>query len=282
MAYTTLIPAAALAAQLQNPQWIIIDCRFSLAEPELGFKNYRFGHIPRARYADLNRDLSSQPTTLTGRHPLPNFKLLSQKIGAWGVTNRSQVVVYDDAGGAFAGRLWWLLRTLGHEHVAVLDGGLQAWNRSGFPVTTALPVIAPAHFRPYLDEKAWLTATEVENALAARRIILIDARTPERYAGKVEPIDPVAGHVPKAINRPLQRNLAADGAFLPPEQLRAQFTQLIGNASPKQVVNMCGSGVTACHNLLAMEHAGLSGAKLYAGSWSDWISNRNRAVSREG
>lgn len=279
MQFTTLISAEQLASQLDNPNLIIFDCRFSLADSQAGHRLYRQGHIPQARYADLNQDLSSTPKSYTGRHPLPDFKTLAHKLGAWGVSNRSQVVVYDDAGGAFAGRMWWLLRTMGHDSVAVLDGGFAYWQKQGLPVTTTLPQPTPSVFRPYVDSKQWLSAIEIENALARRTITLIDARTPERYAGLQEPIDPVAGHVPKALNRPFQRNLNKQGLFLAPQELNKQFKNLGVADHPTQTVHMCGSGVTGCHNLLAMEVAGLSGSRLYAGSWSDWISNRNRDVA---
>ena len=280
MSYTTLISAQQLAEHLDEPNWVIFDCRFSLADVNAGARAYRQGHIPGARYADLNQDLSSPPQTYTGRHPLPDFRQLTDKLGQWGVSNRSQIVVYDDTGGAFAGRMWWLLRCMGHDQIAVLDGGLPYWQQQDLPVTTVLPHIQPAQFRSYLDPQQWLTATEVENALARRAITLIDARTPERYAGLQETIDPVAGHVPKAINRPFQQNLDQHGLFLNPEQLRQQFAALGVATTPCQTVHMCGSGVTGCHNLLAMEIAGLNGSRLYAGSWSDWISNPNRNVAR--
>lgn len=270
----TLISAQELHANLNNSDWVIIDCCFSLADTELGSYNYRHGHIPTARYAHLDKDLSARITCNTGRHPLPDFRVLIQKLSAWGVNNQSQVVVYDDAGGAFAGRLWWLLKALGHDKVAVLDGGIQQWH---YGLTTALPKVKPASFRAYLNDALWLSALQVENGIATRTIKLIDARTPERYRGEQEPIDPVAGHIPSAINRPLQLNLK-NGVFLSPAELRAQFTKLIGNTAPENVVHYCGSGVTACHNLLAMEHAGLTGSKLYAGSWSEWIRNQNRCV----
>ena len=279
MAYTTIISAPTLAANLDNPNWVVFDCRFSLADSTAGRQAYRLGHIPKACYADLNQDLSSAVKSYTGRHPLPDFRLLSQKLGAWGVSNRSQVVVYDDAGGAFAGRLWWLLRCLGHQDVAVLDGGFRQWREQGLALTTTLPSPNQTQFRAYLDDKQWLTADQVADGLAARRILLLDARTAERFYGRQEPIDPVAGHVPKALNRPLPLNLAANSQFLPAAQLRAQFQALIGATPPAQVVHMCGSGVTACHNLLAMEVAGLPGSKLYAGSWSEWIVNPNRGVT---
>jgi thiosulfate/3-mercaptopyruvate sulfurtransferase len=278
MTYKTLISASALAEQLNKNNWVVFDCRFSLADNEAGGIAYRQAHIPGARYANLNRDLSSPVKSYTGRHPLPNFPSLAKQLGLWGVTNRSQVVVYDDAAGAFAGRLWWLLRIMGHEQVAVLDGGIRHWQKLGLPLTTALPKVSPAQFRSYLDPKQWLSAREVEDGLAARSITLIDARTPERFQGLQEPIDPIAGHIPKALNRPFQLNLTKDGLFLPVEQLRAKFNNLTHATPAEQVVHMCGSGVTGCHNLLAMEAAGLNGSRLYAGSWSEWIVNRNRGV----
>jgi len=280
MTYSTLVSTQTLHQQINNPDWIIVDCRFSLADTKAGAKAYRHGHLPNARYAHLDKDLSSAITDFTGRHPLPNFALLAKKLGDWGISNASQVVAYDDAGGAFAGRLWWLLRSMGHDKVAVLDGGIKQWQKQGLPVTTALPRVKSATFRPYLNEAAWLNAVQVQNSLAQKTICLIDARTPERYRGKQEPIDPVAGHIPGALNRAFQLNLDSNGLFLSAEQLRDQFKQLIGATKPEQVVHYCGSGVTACHNLLAMEHAGLTGSKLYAGSWSDWIRNKNRTVAK--
>ncbi|MGZ4999643.1 MAG: sulfurtransferase [Methylomonas sp.] len=279
MPYTTLVSAKTLADNLNNPDWVIFDCRFSLADSEAGGRAYRQGHIPGARYAHLNDDLSSPVKSYTGRHPLPDFAQLVKKLGAWGVSSRSQVVVYDDAGGAFAGRMWWLLRCMGHSAVAVLDGDIRHWRKLGLPMTTTLPKIATSQFRSYLDTQQWLSAEQVENALATQSITLIDARTPERFNGLQEPIDPVAGHVPKALNRPFQLNLGKDGLFLPAGKLKSQFQALTASSPAGQVVHMCGSGVTGCHNLLAMEVAGLSGSKLYAGSWSDWIVNRNRSVA---
>ncbi|EGW20434.1 sulfurtransferase [Methylobacter tundripaludum] len=281
MTYSTLVSTETLHQQLNHPDWIIIDCRFSLADTEVGAKAYRHGHIPNAHYAHLDKDLSSAITDFTGRHPLPNFALLAKKLGDWGVTNTSQVVVYDDAGGAFADRLWWLLRCMGHDKVAVLNGGIKQWQKQGLPVTTTLPTVKPATFRPSLNDVAWLSALQVQNNMAKKSICLIDARTPERYRGEQEPIDPVAGHIPGALNRAFQLNLDSNGLFLSAEQLREQFNQLIGATAPEQVVHYCGSGVTACHNLLAMEYAGLTGSKLYAGSWSEWIRNKNRAVAKD-
>ena len=276
MTYTTLISADTLAQHINDSNLIIIDCRFSLADSEAGFKAYRMGHIKNARYAHLDNDLASTISNTTGRHPLPNFNTLVKKLGQWGISNTSQVIVYDDANGAFASRLWWLLRCLGHEAVAVLDGGIKHWQHS---LTTTLPQITPKIFRPYLDQSNWLSAIEISNKLAAQSIQLIDARTPERFKGEQEPIDPIAGHIPCAINRAFQLNLNTNGLFLQQDKLRDQFIALIGSYTPEQTVHMCGSGVTACHNLLAMEYAGLSGSKLYAGSWSEWISNQNHPIA---
>lgn len=276
MTYTTLISSEQLAKHIHNSNLVIIDCRFSLADSEAGYKSYRKGHIENARYAHLDKDLSSQITSTTGRHPLPNFNSLAKKLGQWGINHQSQVVVYDDAHGAFASRLWWLLRCLGHEAVAVLDGGLSHWKAA---LTTKLPTIQEKTFRAYLDQSFWLSAPEINNALARDSIQLIDARTAIRFSGEQEPIDPVAGHIPKAVNRAFQLNLADTGVFLSQSELRQQFSTILESFTPEQTVHMCGSGVTACHNLLAMEHAGLSGSKLYAGSWSEWITNPNRSIA---
>lgn len=280
MTYSSLISASELNAHLDDANWVIFDCRFSLANTKQGAAAYRHGHIPHARYVHLNNDLSAPVTAFTGRHPLPDFTQLAKKLGDWGVRNNTQIVVYDDAGGAFAGRMWWLLRCLGHEKVALLNGGLPQWLKQGYALTTRLPTPKPAAFRGYLDDSLWLSARQVEDDLARRKITLIDARTPERYRGEQEPIDPVAGHIPHALNRPFQLNLDREGLFLAADILRQQFQQLIAETLPNQVVHSCGSGVTACHNLLAMEVAGLHGSKLYAGSWSEWIRDKNRTVIR--
>jgi thiosulfate/3-mercaptopyruvate sulfurtransferase len=279
MKYTTILSAHDLKPHINDQDWIIIDCRFSLADTSAGYTAYRHGHIPNARYAHLDKDLSSQVTDITGRHPLPAINVFINKLEQWGISNNSQIIVYDDVSGAFAGRLWWLLRYVGHERVAVLDGGLKHWQQQACPVTTTLPTIKPSEFRAYIDQNSVLTAIEVQNNLAQKQLCLVDARTPERYLGEHEPIDPIAGHIPGAINRPFQSNLNKGGLFLSINELRNQFSQLIGTKSPDQVAHMCGSGVTACHNLVAMEVAGLSGSKLYAGSWSEWIRNKNRPIA---
>ena len=280
MSYTTLISASALHQQLnKKADVIVIDCRFSLSDANAGAYAYRHGHLPNARYAHLEQDLSSAISSYTGRHPLPDFRLLAKKLGRWGVHNSSQVVAYDDANGAFAARLWWLLRNLGHENVAVLDGGLADWQRQGLPLTTQLPAIKTTTFRAYPNSQPWLTALEVENGLATKNVCLIDARATERYLGLQEPIDPVAGHIPGAKNHPFMRNLDQNGKFLPPNVINQHFQLVIGSLLPENVVHYCGSGVTACHNVLAMEYAGLKGSRLYVGSWSEWITNKNRAVT---
>ncbi|NOQ14716.1 MAG: sulfurtransferase [Methyloprofundus sp.] len=281
MTYTTLISATELANNLHQPNWVIFDARFNLAQTDAGASSYRQGHIPGARYVHLDNDLSSAIASFTGRHPLPDLQQLVKKLGAWGVSNNSQIVIYDDASGAIAGRFWWLLRCLGHEKVVVLDGGLADWQDSAYQTTTHLPKITQSVYRPYFDTNTLLNALQVENGLAQGTIKLVDARTVERFQGRNEPIDPVAGHIPKAINRPFQLNLNAQGLFLAADELREQFNTLLQNTPGSQVVHMCGSGVTACHNLLAMEIAGLTGSKLYAGSWSEWIRNKNHALSMQ-
>jgi len=279
MSYTTLVSTEILKQHLNNSSWVLIDCRFSLADVDAGAKAYRMGHIPNARYAHLDIDLSSPIKDYTGRHPLPDFKQLAKKLGLWGVSNKTQVIVYDDGNGAFAGRLWWLLRCMGHDSVAVLNGGINQWQKQGLPLTTTLPSITAKTFRTYINHSDWLTASQVSNGLATKKIKLIDARTAKRFRGEIEPIDPVAGHIPHAINRDFQLNLDNNGMFLTGNDLHEQFINLLGTTDPKQVVHMCGSGVTACHNLLAMEYAGFSGSKLYAGSWSEWIKNANHPIT---
>ncbi len=276
MKYMTLIDVPGLSANLGHPDWALFDCRCNLLEPGAGRAAYDAGHIPGARFADLDTDLSAPVTPATGRHPLPDPDVMAARLGAWGVDRATQVVVYDADNGAFATRLWWLLRWLGHDAVALLDGGFRAWTEAAGAVTTALPERAARRFeaarRPRL-------AVDVDTVLAGDHGPLLDARTPERFRGDREPIDPVAGHIPGALNLPLQGNLDARGRFLPPEQLRARYLAALGGAGPETAVHYCGSGVSACHNVLAMEHAGLHGSRLYAGSWSEWIRDPERAVA---
>lgn len=279
MPYTTLISTQDLFQHLDDPAWVIIDCRFNLSQPEAGHEAYLAEHIPGARYAHLDRDLSSPVTPVSGRHPLPDPAGFAQTLGRRGVDGTKQVVAYDENAGPFAARLWWLLRWLGHSTAAVLDGGLAKWRREGLPVTAALPVVQPAVFAPRPDHDAWASSAFVMENLSRRDYTLVDARAVERYAGAVEPLDPVAGHVPGAVNRPFTGNLAGDGCLLPAGDLRRVFQEMMQDVPPQRVIHMCGSGVTACHNLLAMEVAGLSGARLYAGSWSEWVRDPARPVA---
>lgn len=279
---TTLVDTETLVRHLDDPRWVVFDCRFTLTDPEAGRRAYAAGHIPGARYAHLEEDLSGAVTSTTGRHPLPDPRVLARKLGDWGVDESKQVVVYDDSFGAMAARLWWLLRWIGHEACALLDGGFPKWQREGRPVIPELPRVAPATFRPRVDDRLWVDSRFVEHALKGDAYLIVDARTEERFRGEIEPLDKVAGHVPGALNRPYEDNLDMGGEFLSDETLHEDYAALIGGVPPDHVIVMCGSGVTACHNLLAMEHAGLRGARLYAGSWSEWITDPRRPVAKEG
>jgi len=274
-----LIDARTLIDQIQDPNLRVFDCRFSLAEPELGSRVYREGHIPGAYYANLDTHLSSPIGPETGRHPLPDPVRLADWLGQCGVTSDTRVVVYDDLGGTFAGRLWWLLRWLGHSQVAMLDGGLTAWTEAGGDLSTETPTADAGVFTAAPEDTAWITSDALVAALAAETVRIIDARAPERFSGEVETTDSVGGHISGAINLPLTGNLGPDGHFLPPEELRQRFLSAIGDVPPNRVVHSCGSGVTACHNLLAMEVAGLAGSRLYVGSWSEWIRSPERPVA---
>jgi thiosulfate/3-mercaptopyruvate sulfurtransferase len=280
-----LIAPAELAAHLASPDWVSIDCRFDLARPEWGAEAFAAGHIPQALYAHLDRDLSGPRTASSGRHPLPEPAALAATLGRFGVDATVQVVAYDQGPGAYAARLWWLLRWLGHPKVAVLDGGFAAWQEAGLPVSTAPAQRAARVFPARPAALPVVTTAALAAALAAGRLaqgepLLVDARSADRFAGENETIDPVAGHVPGAHNHPFARNLDARGRFLPAAQLRSAWLKTLRGREPGALVAMCGSGVTACHNLLALEVAGLPGAQLYAGSWSEWIRDPARAVAR--
>lgn len=267
--------AASAAAPLR-----VVDARFSLADPQSGAQLYAQGHLPGALYADLNRDLSDLGRTGHGRHPLPDSEAFAARLGEWGIGPDTRVVVYDAGDGSMAAaRLWWLLRLIGHAHVRVLDGGFAAWQAAGLPVTTELPQVTglppyPGHF----DRSQIASAEQVQARLKHAPGWLIDARAGERFRGEVEPLDPVAGHVPGAVNRPFALNVH-DGRLRPADDLRAALQPLLGTHAPEEVVLMCGSGVTACHLLLAMEAAGLEGARIYADSWSGWVSDPSRPVA---
>lgn len=277
MSYTTLIDAATLMAHLDDPDWRIIDVRHQLANTAYGEQAYGAGHIPGAAFLHCDRDLSGPMTGTNGRHPLPDPEKLAARLGEIGVGPQTQVVVYDDVQGMIAGRLWWLLRWLGHDRVALLDGGLQAWLAAGGTLSSALPPSRPAQFVAQLRDTL-VDADYVQSFLATSRLHLIDARSPDRFRGENETIDPVGGHIPGAVNRFFQHNLQADGRFKPAAELRAEWLAVLAGVSPDQVVHQCGSGVSACHNILAMEVAGLTGSRLYAGSWSEWCADPARPV----
>lgn len=278
--FRTLIPPEALHAHLDEPAWRVIDCRFDLARPDAGEAAWREAHIPGAVYAHLDLDLSSAVGPGTGRHPLPDADQLAARLGEWGICADTQVVAYDASGGAMAARLWWLLRWLGHEAVAVLDGSWQGWQARGYPTDNATPNVQPAAFLRRASLGRPVQTDEVMAAVnGASDMRLVDARGVERFRGDVEPIDSVAGHIPGALNRPFNDNLGSDGFFLAPEILRERFG-LVSSGHSERVAHYCGSGVTACHNVLAMELAELSGSRLYAGSWSEWIRDSSRPVKK--
>lgn len=279
MSYTTLVDAATLAAHLDDPHWVVVDVRHQLADPAYGERVYAEGHVPGAVFLHCDRDLSGPMTGRNGRHPLPAPDKLAQRLGEIGIGPGTQVVVYDDAQGMIAGRLWWLLRWLGHDSVALLDGGFQAWLAAGGAQTTTLPVGRAASFVSQLNDNA-VTADYVRAFLETSRLHLVDARSPDRFRGENETLDPVGGHIPGAANRFFRENLQADGRFKSAAELRAEWLAVLAGASSEQVVHQCGSGVSACHNMLAMEIAGLSGSRLYAGSWSEWCSDPTRPVAQ--
>ena len=285
MTFKTLIDVDSLQELLGKPRLVIVDCRFDLSNPDAGRQAYLQAHIPTARYADLNRDLSAPIGPLTGRHPLPTPEAFATRLTKLGIGNRTQVIAYDDANGSFAARLWWMLRWLRHDAVAVLDGGFKAWASNGGPVESGEDLGLEAHTHvepptPQVDPTAVLSTAELERALRDPKVMLVDARAENRYAGNVEPIDSVAGHVPGAVNHPFSANLDADGRFLPAAELKRRWRERLADKAPENLIAMCGSGVTACHNLLSLEVAGLSGAKLYAGSWSEWIRDPRRPIAR--
>jgi thiosulfate/3-mercaptopyruvate sulfurtransferase len=277
--WNTLIDAATLAEHLGRPDWVVLDCRFDLARPDWGAAQYAAGHLPGARHAHLDRDLSGPVGPATGRHPLPDPAQFAARARAWGIGADTQVVVHDQGNGMYAARAWWLLRWVGHARVALLDGGMAAWTEAGLPVSTEVPSVAPGQFEARPDGACVVDAATVQGALAAGAAQVSDARGADRYAGQNETIDPVAGHVPGAVNHPFMRNLDARGRFLPADELRNRWLATLAGRDPRQHIAMCGSGVSACHNLLALEHAGLAGSRLYAGSWSEWIRDSSRPVA---
>jgi len=277
--FTTLIDAGTLCEQLGRDDLVIFDCRFDLANVHWGEAQFAEAHLPGAQYLHLDRDLSSAITPHSGRHPLPDPEAFARRLGALGVDAGCQVVAYDQGNGGYASRLWWLARWIGLAHVAVLDGGFATWRVAGLPLETRTRARAPRTLTPRVRPDAWVTSAQVDAMRGRPGTLLVDARGAERFAGRNETIDPVAGHVPGARSRPFLDNLGADGRFLPADELRRRWTTVLGALPPSGVVAMCGSGVTACQNLLALEHAGLPGARLYAGSWSEWIRDPARSVA---
>jgi thiosulfate/3-mercaptopyruvate sulfurtransferase len=284
--YTTLIEPAALATHLEDPSWVVIDCRHDLMNLAAGREAYAAGHIPGAVFADMETGLSGEKRgadgAFRGRHPLPDRDAFIELLRTWGVNSNSQVVAYDAHGGMFASRLWWMLRWVGHEAVAVLDGGLPAWQAQGQPVTSDAP--APRARGTIALRESLVTTVDVGQVLKSveQRVehggfTIIDARAPDRFRGENETIDPVGGHIPFATNRFFKDNLQPDGRFKTPEQLKTELGAALGDA--KNAISQCGSGVTACHNLLALEVAGMPGAALYPGSWSEWCADPARPVA---
>ena len=267
-----------MVADHLDGSWAIVDCRFDLQNAGWGHEQYLAAHVPGAVYAGLARDLSGAKTGHNGRHPLPSLDEMAAAFSRFGIDSRVQVVVYDQDIGTFASRLWWMLRYAGHEAVAVLDGGMARWLAEGRPVRSGEQSRPEAVFVPSPRPELLASVAEVEAASATGDRLLVDARSPDRFAGRSETIDKAAGHIPGAVNRFYTQNAAADGTLLAPDVLRDAFVDVLGGRDPGDVVMYCGSGVTACHNLLAMEHAGLPGARLYPGSWSEWSSDPKRPV----
>ncbi len=279
MYINTLVTTEDLAQHLDDPDWIVLDCRFTLTDSEAGRQAYQKNHIPGARYVHLDEDLSAPITASSGRHPLPDPQVFAEKLCQMGVGINKQVVVYDDSFGAMAVRAWWMLRWLGHPAVALLDGGYPKWLREKRPISAELPELSKGQCACLPEPTQIVSAAEVLHATNSGEQLIIDARPERRFNGEFEPLDPVAGHIPGSVNWPFDENLDMDGTYLPPEALRENFQALLKGRPAWQVIHSCGSGVTACHNLLAMEIAGLPGSRLYPGSWSEWIRDPSRPVA---
>jgi thiosulfate/3-mercaptopyruvate sulfurtransferase len=277
--YTTVVAPEIVAAHLDG-SWVIVDCRFDLQREDWGRDQYLSAHVPTAVYAHLSTDLSGEKTGTNGRHPLPSIDHMAKIFGSWGIDQKTQVVVYDQDVGSYASRVWWMLRYLGHDAVAVLDGGWSRWVAENRETRAGLESRSPATFVAAPRRSMLVSASEVEARLSRGDAMLVDARAPERFEGRSEPIDRVAGHIPGAVNRFFKNNAQPDGTMRSPESLRPEYESLLGGRSADDMVMYCGSGVTACHNLLAMEHAGLPGARLYAGSWSEWSADPKRPIER--
>ncbi|CAH0239564.1 sulfurtransferase [Pseudomonas brassicacearum] len=282
MPIAQLISPQALEERRSQPGLVILDCRFALEDPDYGPRSYAEGHIADASFADLERDLSGAVTKgVTGRHPLPEPEALIERFKAWGIDNDSDVVLYDDGPGAYAARAWWLLAWLGkRDGVYILDGGLKAWHAAGLPLSLDPPQNSRGTFSGTPDAGLVLNAQALQQRLGQADMTLLDARALPRFKGEVEPIDPVAGHIPGAQCAAFTDNLGADGRFLPADQLKQRFAEKLGERSPTDLVAYCGSGVTACHNLFALCLAGYPLGRLYAGSWSEWINDPQRGVAK--
>ena len=277
--FTTLISVADLAAHLDAASWVICDCRHDLADTGAGRRAYAESHIPGARFVHLDEDLSARKTGRNGRHPLPDPDKFARRLGELGIANGKQVVAYDASGGPYAARLWWMLRWLGHDAAAVLDGGWNAWLSAPHSITKENPKMEAARFTARIRPATAVDTKTIAARLGIPGSLLLDARIPSRYRGENETLDPVAGHIPGAVNRPWQLNLETDGRFKTTAELRKEFGETLTGRAPERVTHYCGSGVTACHNLLAMEVAGLTGSLLYPGSWSEWCSDPGRPIA---
>ena len=275
--HSTLISTDTLASHLDG-SWVIVDCRDDLKDERWGREQYRSSHIPGAVHASLSHDLAAPPSGTNGRHALPSAEMMEATFGRLGISPDTQVAIYDQGAGMYASRMWWMLRYVGHDAAAVLDGGWAKWLREGRAVRAGEEDRPAAVFRGRPRKELHVIIDQMEAALHDPSLLLVDARAPERFEGKSEPLDRAPGHIPGAVNHFYRRNVTDEGVILPVETLREQFAELLGDRPPRQVVMYCGSGVTACQNLLAMEHAGLSGAKLYPGSWSEWSSDPARPV----
>lgn len=277
---TTLISPAELAPYLSDGDWAIVDCRFSLDNPSRGLGDYQKAHIPGALYAHLDDDLSGVVVPgKTGRHPLPEIDTFARRLGSWGIGSGVQVVVYDDAGGAYAARLWWMLRWVGHDTVAVLNGGWPQWLGESRPTRAGIETRSPRQFNPLLRPGLVVDAPEIDSIRQDPGSCLVDARSSDRFQGMNETIDPVAGHIPGAVSAPYAENLDQAGLFLSPEALRTRYEAILAGVPPAKAAFYCGSGVSAAHNLLALAHAGLDDSRLYIGSWSEWITDQDRPIA---
>ena len=278
MIYKTIISVDDLKKNLNNKDFLIFDSRCDIKDSGYGIDSYTEGHIENSIFIDVDTDLASEKRPGTGRHPLPDVSSFSEKLSHWGMNNNKQVVVYDDAGGAFASRLWWMLKWLGHEEVAVLDGGLNSWVKDGNKLVTTPTIFEKSHFEANVQENMIATVKDVEEAQFKMNTILLDARSKERYEGINDPVDPIAGHVPGAISHPLGTNLDRTAKFRSREDLKHNFSKIANDMVDREIISMCGSGITACHNVLALQICGLTNVKLYVGSWSEWITDSSRTI----